>query len=491
VPGLGGRGKIELESKLSKFLLQCLCHGQYIRPNWSVAITLSFNEFRRYSDRRIFASLAAITIVALLATFGILIAIGHVLLARQQSIQITKIQAQLSSFNILILEAETAQRGYLLTGDTAYLAPYTTAVQTYPVESQKLATMGRGQSYTPQLNRMLEIASNKMAELKLTISTYQLQGPSAAMVIVEGGSGLAYMDQIRTLMSQISSQQASELAVKRARATADGAVADDIGTAMLVAIALLAGLVYYLFIQAMKAERSLEMAKGEFVSLASHQLRTPATGVKSILSVLGEEGVGPLNGQQKRLLSLAADSNDRELRIVEELLNVAKAESGQMHLNAAHIDLRKVVASVVDDVRPMAIEKNQRLEVITPKHPVWLEGDAEKLYMAISNLVDNACKYTPDDGFVSIRIRASTRYVRVEVSDSGRGIDTNDVATIFDKFGRADATISATVDGSGLGLYLARQITRLHNGSIEVTSRRGHGSTFALVLPRKGAHIAT
>jgi signal transduction histidine kinase len=453
-------------------------------------MALSLHEIRHYSDRKVFASLGAIIMVALIATAFILVSLHSFLASRQSSIQITKTQAQLESFYIEILNAETGQRGYLLTGDMMYLVPYTQAVKEMPKQEASLMQQSKPYSYAPEITTMIAATKAKFQELQSTIYAYQTQGSSAALAIVATGAGQSDMERIRTLVDEVSRAQSVQLADTRAQTNLYGMLTAVIGAAMLIAIALLAVLVYYLFIQAIKAERALDLAKNEFVSLASHQLRTPASGIKSILSVLISQDVGPLNSRQQQLIERAAESNQRELKIVEELLNVAKAQAGKLTLKQTKTDMCLVIGAVLTELAPLTEAKHQNIRMEGPDHAVWVDGDEAKLHMAMSNLVDNASKYTQDNGDITIKIREQARTVKVAVSDSGAGIEGADIVNIFDRFVRAQGSRTTGVDGSGLGLYLVRQIIRLHNGTIEVKSRKGRGSTFTVIMPRRGAHHA-
>lgn len=454
-------------------------------------MTMSYHELRQYSDRKIFITLGALMAVALVATVAFLFCLNNVLRLRQESIQITKIQSQLDAFYIQLLNAETGQRGYLLTGDASYLKPYQEAVKQIPQKGAQLDSAGRNYSYADKIHAAREVATNKMAELSTTLRLREREGSEAALARVQTGTGQEYMNNLRSLMSEITAQQTTDLAVKRERATSFGDWARWISVLMAAGVVALAGLVYFLFLKAIQSERALDRAKDDFVALASHQLRTPATGVKSILSVLRANDVGVLNDRQRHLVDRAIESTDREIRIVEELLNVARADAGRLVLKPIELDLRKLVEAAATAQRDTIEHKHQHLTLQLPDRPIHLVADPEKLHMAVSNLIDNASKYTSQNGGVTVSVHQQRNTAKIDVSDTGIGIDKAELAIIFDRFQRAHGVITGGTEGTGLGLYLARHIAELHNGVIEVKSKKGRGSTFTLKLPLEKHHHVT
>lgn len=449
---------------------------------------LSLRKLDLYSNRKIFITLATIILVAFGATGAIIYCLDIVLRTRQESIQITKVQTQLNDFYVQLLNAETSQRGFLFTGDDRYLGPYEQAMKGLPSGGAELEKLSAPYAYAGQVKEARRVAQARLERLTAGIALRREQGLEAAQAFTLTGQGRELMDQLRGLVGEISVQQSAELAAKRALATRYGDWANWIAPSMLVVIGMLAGLVYYLVLQALKAERALDRAKDEFVSLASHQLRTPATGIKSILSVLQAGDVGRLNPRQRQLIDRAVESNERELRIVDELLNVARADAGRLVLNASEVDVRTVIEAVMSEQQRTIVAKHQKITIHQPNRPVKIVADEEKLYMAIGNLIDNASKYTGENGRIGVKVREQSQQVSIEVKDSGVGIKKTEMAIIFDRFHRAHSVLAS--EGTGLGLYLVRRIAELHDGTIGVSSKEGQGSTFTLTLPRKRKHAA-
>jgi signal transduction histidine kinase len=229
----------------------------------------------------------------------------------------------------------------------------------------------------------------------------------------------------------------------------------------------------------------LDQVKDEFVALASHQLRTPATAVKANIAMLLDGYFGELSAEQREFLQDAYDANERQLEVIEDILNVARAETGRLVLETAPVDLVQLVDDSVAEHRFGISDRRQHLDVALPAGPLMLSLDGKKMRMVVDNLVSNATKYTPEGGSIRVTLEEAGDRVAVEVADSGVGIAAGDRERLFRKFSRVDNPLSVSAGGTGLGLYLAGEIVRLHEGEIIVVSEPGKGSTFRVLLPRK------
>jgi PAS domain S-box-containing protein len=226
----------------------------------------------------------------------------------------------------------------------------------------------------------------------------------------------------------------------------------------------------------------LDIAKDEFVSLASHQLRTPATGVMMILSMLIKGDFGPLNDLQHKYLEKAIQSNDRQLQIIEDLLNAARVDAGKMQLDLEYIDIVPLIREVISDHAEAFARQQQALELDLPES-CRLLGDAQKLRMVLDNLVSNASKYSKPQTSISIQLLTQNDHATMSITDQGVGIAPEDLPRLYTKFSRLTNELSGSVSGTGLGLFLAKGIVELHRGSLTSSSRLGKGSTFTIRLP--------
>lgn len=250
-----------------------------------------------------------------------------------------------------------------------------------------------------------------------------------------------------------------------------------------------AGLAWYLITyreRKIVSLRRLEVqnAKDELLSLASHQLRTPATVVKQYVGMLLQGYSGELTSQQLKMLHSAYDSNERQLDIINQLLYVARLDAGRISLRKERINAKALIRDVVKDQQTLARERGQQLATHLPKRALYLQADPRYLRMALENLLSNAIKYTPEGGKVVVSLHQKAGNVVIAVSDNGIGIGASHTSTIFEKFTRIENDLSGDVSGSGVGLYLTKQIITLHSGTIGVQSELGKGSVFTVSLPR-------
>lgn len=228
----------------------------------------------------------------------------------------------------------------------------------------------------------------------------------------------------------------------------------------------------------------LNRSKDEFISLASHQLRTPATVVKQYIAMVLDGYVGPMQPDQQAMLEKAYEGNELQLRIVNDLLHVAAIDAGRVNLQRSNVDVVNLLEHSIQDQQARFRQRQQQLVADLPSKPLKVGLDGLKLRMVIDNLIDNAGKYSDDGAEIRVGLADGQDTVSLYVSDDGVGISQADRAKLFQKFTRIPNRLSAEVGGSGLGLYWAQQIVELHGGRIDVDSAEGRGSTFTIVLPR-------
>jgi signal transduction histidine kinase len=229
--------------------------------------------------------------------------------------------------------------------------------------------------------------------------------------------------------------------------------------------------------------KELQRAKDDLLSIASHQLRTPATGVKQYIGMLREGYGGTVSTRQKRLLNEAYNSNERQLGIIDEILHVARIDTGRLVLQKERIKIRSIVDQILREQAKAIKDKSQRILTKFPSKILYANGDPQYVRMALENIISNAIKYTPEGGKVTIKIRRQQEFAAIVVSDNGVGIDKKDMDLLFQKFSRIPNELSRQTAGSGVGLYIAQQLVEMHGGSIEVTSAAGKGTTFTILLP--------
>lgn len=238
--------------------------------------------------------------------------------------------------------------------------------------------------------------------------------------------------------------------------------------------------------QANEKLKKLDSAKSEFISIASHQLRTPLTIIKGYISMIMEGNFGPVSQSIRESLKKVYDSNERLILLVENLLNISRIESGNLQFDFKETDLEELAISAIDELADTAKKRNSHLvyKPSTQKLPCVVV-DAEKIRHAIMNLLDNAIKYS-EKGEVVVRIDLEKDKIVFSVTDEGIGIPEEEISNLFKKFYRGNLSPLIHTEGTGLGLYVAKQMIESHNGRIWANSK-GHnkGTTFYFSLPLK------
>lgn len=230
--------------------------------------------------------------------------------------------------------------------------------------------------------------------------------------------------------------------------------------------------------------RRLDNTKSEFISIASHQLRTPLTAIKGFLSLVLEGSYGKLSADVEDVLNKVYSANNHLVDLVENLLNISRIESGRIQYQFAPMDIAGIVHELADAFSVVAKGRRLNLAFVYPETPVPpFLMDSQKIREVISNMIDNAIKYTQQGG-VTVRLSSDGEKVRIAVSDTGVGIAPEDLPILFQKFRRGKESGKVNVSGTGLGLYVGKSFAEAHGGRMIIESEGvGKGSTFTLELP--------
>ncbi len=229
-------------------------------------------------------------------------------------------------------------------------------------------------------------------------------------------------------------------------------------------------------------EDDIQRTKDELLALASHQLRTPATGVRQYLSMLQLGYFGDLRNDQTEIITKAQSANDRQLEIIDQLLYVAKADADQNLTDPEQLNLAELTRRVVEDQAAAATGKKLTVSIKAPKILNCI-ADARYTRMILENLLSNAIKYSEIGSPINVIVSKGIDHATVSVTDQGVGIAMADLPKIFSKFTRLDNPLSRSEGGSGLGLFLADRLAIAQGGSLHVESKLGQGSSFRLILP--------
>ena len=239
--------------------------------------------------------------------------------------------------------------------------------------------------------------------------------------------------------------------------------------------------------QALQKLEAVNRLKTNIVANISHELRTPLTHIEGYLDLLAAGDLGPLNEEQTHTIRVLIRSAGRLERLIEDLILFSVAERGDVSLRLQPARLQDIFISLAERIRQVASERGVNFETICPADIPGVELDAEKISWTVYQLLDNAVKFTPSGGTVTLRLEYAQPDVLVSVTDSGIGIPPERVAEIFEPFYQLDGSSTRKYGGTGLGLALVKKIIEAHGSSIEVLSIPGQGSTFRFrlkVMPR-------
>lgn len=229
-------------------------------------------------------------------------------------------------------------------------------------------------------------------------------------------------------------------------------------------------------------QRAADEARNAFVAQAAHELRTPLTGIRLNVEQIVDEGENDPAGRAECINVIGREARRLE-RIVGDMLSLSEVESGALSLRTDDVRLDALMRELEEEFRAPALDKDMKLRFdLPPKLPV-IQGDRDKIVLAVHNVIGNAIKYTPAGGEVSVKVTEDGPGVVIEVADNGIGIKEDEAEMVFEKFYRARDRRVASITGTGLGLALAREVVRLHGGDITVKSQLDKGSTFTITIP--------
>jgi PAS domain S-box-containing protein len=227
----------------------------------------------------------------------------------------------------------------------------------------------------------------------------------------------------------------------------------------------------------------VDRLKSEFVSMVSHELRTPMTSIKGYVDLLHSGMAGSMTDGQLHFLAKAKNNADRLTVLVNGLLDISRLDAGAMALDLDNVNVLEIIERVVDELKPRATERGQSLEVLAGPPLPLVRADPHQVARIVTNLVDNALKYTPQAGQVVVDAQTDGEFLWISVRDTGMGISAADQEKLFSRFFRTERAVRSGTGGAGLGLYITRSLVELHGGDIWVDSREDQGSTFTFSLP--------
>lgn len=242
---------------------------------------------------------------------------------------------------------------------------------------------------------------------------------------------------------------------------------------------------YLVVLHDVTREKNIERLKTEFVSISAHQLRTPLSAIKWTIGMLMDEDFGKVSGEQKEFLGKTYVLNERMIGLVNSLLNVTRIEEGRFLYRPVQANFINLIKVILESSKSEIKRKGIKIKFTKPKNFPKVLMDSEKVGLAIQNLVNNAIKYTPGGKTISILVEKKQNEIVFQIKDLGIGIPKDQQKRVFDKFFRGSNAIKLETEGSGLGLFIAKNIVEAHGGKIRFESKQNKGTTFWFTLPIK------
>lgn len=419
--------------------------------------------------------------------------------------QTQQVLGDLQAVQTTLDDAETGQRGYIITGNATYLQPYTTAqaaingqlstltslISTNPVQQRRLVTLG-------------QLIHIKFAELQSSIDLEQQGQTAQAISQVQTNEGKHTMDAIRHEIGQMQTTENELLTDRTAKANSN--LIETVLTT-LIATLLSAGLLILIFFlvsheivrreqavseqkdllareQAARAEaEEAVIVRDQFLSLASHELKTPLTALLANEQMLRRRIAreGGLSERNQRSLNLLSTQALRLKDLIELMLDVSHIERGQLVIDRTLLDLNDLVRRAVEETQ-LTTERHTIAFNAAP-NPLPVRGDALRLEQMLQNLLQNAIKYSPRGGTIAVACEQADDMASITIRDEGIGIPVAAQEKLFDRFYRASNADPMHISGMGIGLYVVQEIVRQHGGTITVTSAEGEGSAFTVRVP--------
>lgn len=472
-----------------------------LRGRLAGAPSQAFPSLRLYRGQRLALVFIPLLLATLLNSFLALHSLDTLVASERLVSRTHAVQTQIHVVETRLVDAENAQRGYLLTGDTRYLAPYIAAHSSLPDEIDRLRTLTNGDAAQQrQIDAFEPLVAPLFDMWQQHIDLRAQQRTDEAIAEMRNDNAQQTMDTIRAHLAEMDGTEEQLLegrlrtvgnSISEAQVTMLVASLADI--VLLVALFVLVWRAFAAREQHLQTESAARAAaeeavtlRDEFLSIASHELRTPLS-VLLVNTQLLERFLSRKDEQDERIQqSFAAIQRQlsRLQTLIATMLDVSRIERGQLKISHDLFELVALVRSTVDEVQPIA--QAHPLELITPSDlpaAIYICGDKMRLEQALLNLLQNAVKYSPDGGTIRVTVARVDDWALISVADRGIGIPEDALPHVFERFYRAPTVRSEHISGMGVGLNIVQEIVALHGGNVTVTSKHGAGSTFTIHLP--------
>ena len=387
--------------------------------------------------------------------------------------------------------AETGQRGYILTGIASYLDPYNSSHANIGGRLNALsADLSNDAAQRSSLAELRQLVGEKYGEMQQTIDLRRTGQTQQAEQIVLSGRGKQTMDQIRAVLATMRGREETLLRGEESDAhTSLMALTITYAFAAITDLALL-GIIAWLVYRTLEErarllarEREAVQMRDQFLSIASHELKTPLTSLLTHAQLLERRMAreGGMSDANRRAVTTIVRQTQRLRTLIDAMLDVSRIASGQLSIEQERLDLAALAHGVVSEVAASTDHHTLRYE--GPAAHVSVIGDRMRLEEVLLNLLQNAVKYSPSGGEITLALCTDDRDAHVSVRDQGIGIPADELAHLFERFYRATNAQSAHIGGMGIGLSVVREVVALHGGEVTVESMEGEGTTFTVRIP--------
>ncbi|MBK1714274.1 CHASE3 domain-containing protein [Rubrivivax gelatinosus] len=430
-------------------------------------------------------SVATVFVVAISIALAVLAvtSIGKLRSDARQVAHTSEVLAALGLALELTIDAETSERGFVLTSDPAYLLPYRRAARSSLLELERLATLVADNGLqTDRLKNLRAMTEKRLDLIDQVVDLHTVKGFAAARALIATGEGKRLQDQIRIAVEQMRAEERQLLAERERRSALSATTAQ-----WLITGAAAVMLAVVLFSWARLEQRNQQLAqanavKSDFVASMSHEIRTPMNAIIGLTQLLERQ---PLSPEQADMVQRMRSAGRSLMAILNDILDLSRIEAGRMRLDSRSFVLGQLLIQIDSLLAPMARDKGLSLRIesaLAASLQRSLVGDPQRLEQVLVNLVGNAIKFT-EHGEIVLRTRVVEQddtqvRLRFEVQDTGIGIRPQQIQQMFEPFTQAESGLARRHGGTGLGLSISKRLVELMGGRIGADSVQGVGSTF-------------